>query len=94
MKLIPRSKARLTQASARSRATPTPNVSHDPSEISDTLKSLEPSLRYFMMFLCELQLGRAEFRRHDNAIVASPSASDQTLINISNFIGSDLAASA
>src|SRR5271155_1425449 len=48
MKLMPSSKARSTQATARSRATPTPNVSQEPNEISETLRSLEPSLRYFM----------------------------------------------
>src|SRR5665213_60941 len=48
MKLIPNSKARRTQAAARSRSTPTPKVSQDPREISETVRSLDPSWRYFM----------------------------------------------
>src|SRR6185312_5478035 len=48
MKLMPSSNARFTQATALSRSTPTPYVSQEPSEISETFKSLAPSLRYFM----------------------------------------------
>jgi hypothetical protein len=47
MKLMPSSKARFTQATARSRSTPTPYVSHDPRDISETFKSLAPSFQYF-----------------------------------------------
>src|ERR1700740_2228520 len=43
MKSIPTSNAFATQASARSRPTPPPYVSHEPSEISVTIRSLDPS---------------------------------------------------
>src|ERR1700747_2872188 len=43
MKSIPTSNALATQASARSRPTPPPYVSHEPSEISDTIRSPDPS---------------------------------------------------
>jgi hypothetical protein len=45
MKLIPASKLFSTTAADRSRSTPTPKVSQDPSEISETSSSLDPSLR-------------------------------------------------
>src|SRR5215471_20391730 len=45
MKSIPTSKALATHASARSRSTPPPYVSQEPSEISETMRSLEPSCR-------------------------------------------------
>src|ERR1700739_1704948 len=48
MKLIPRAKARSTQARAASASTPTPKVSQEPKEISETSRSLAPSLRYFI----------------------------------------------
>src|SRR6185437_14331885 len=43
MKSIPSSKAFATHASACSRATAPPYVIHEPSEISETIRSLEPS---------------------------------------------------
>src|SRR5689334_669798 len=43
MKSIPTSKAFATHPSACSRPTPPPYVIHDPSEISETIRSLEPS---------------------------------------------------
>src|SRR5262249_38707749 len=44
----PTSNARAMQAAARSAPTPPPYVSHEPRLISDTERSLRPSLRYFM----------------------------------------------
>src|ERR1700755_872552 len=43
MKSIPTSNALATHASALSRPTPPPYVSHEPREISDTIRSLDPS---------------------------------------------------
>jgi catechol 2,3-dioxygenase-like lactoylglutathione lyase family enzyme len=43
MKSIPSSNAFATHASARSRSTAPPYVIHEPSEISETVRSLEPS---------------------------------------------------
>src|SRR5271165_181800 len=48
MKLIPASKAALTQAFACSAATPPEYVSHEPRLISETSMSLLPSLRRFI----------------------------------------------
>ena len=48
MKLMPRSNARSRQARVLSASTPTPYVSHDPREISETLRLLSPSFRYFI----------------------------------------------
>jgi len=45
MKSIPASNAFATHASARSRSTAPPYVIQDPSEISETIRSLEPSCR-------------------------------------------------
>src|SRR5688500_8080343 len=46
MKLMPASNAASRQARAASASTPTPYVSHDPNEISETSRSLSPSFRY------------------------------------------------
>src|SRR5690349_21502305 len=43
---MPSSKARSTTATACDRGTPPPNVSQDPSAISETVRSLAPSRRY------------------------------------------------
>src|SRR3954447_25068954 len=43
MKLIPSSKDFATHASASSSETPPPYVSHEPRQISETCRSLEPS---------------------------------------------------
>src|SRR6266496_5198593 len=48
-KFIPRSNAWFTHAMAFESSTPTPYVSHDPSEISDTTRSLLPRRRYSML---------------------------------------------
>src|ERR1700744_818424 len=62
MKLMPTSKARSTQAAALSRSTPTPKVSQEPREISETLRSLAPSLRYFMAASVGARLMRSRGR--------------------------------
>src|SRR5947209_20366171 len=49
MKSMPSAKARSTHATARSRSTAPPYVIHEPSEISETTRSLAPSCLRFMV---------------------------------------------
>jgi hypothetical protein len=46
--VTPRSRARWTQATAFSLRVPLENVSQEPKAISETTRSLEPNLRYFI----------------------------------------------
>src|SRR5512133_2255899 len=48
---MPASNAASVQARVCSKPTPPAKVSHEPSEISETSSSEEPSLRYLMMLL-------------------------------------------
>src|SRR5215218_4320715 len=48
---MPASNAEFVQARVCSKPTPPEKVSHEPSEISETSRSEEPSLRYLMMLL-------------------------------------------
>jgi hypothetical protein len=51
-KLMPASNAASVQARVCSKPTPPAKVNHEPSEISETSRSEEPSLRYLMLLLC------------------------------------------
>src|SRR6476660_9206478 len=65
MKLIPTSNARFTHATALESSTPSPYVSQDPREISDTRKSLLPSCRYCMARCpAEIALARDSVHRY------------------------------
>src|SRR3954468_78230 len=70
MKLMPASKAASTHASARSRGTPPPKVSHEPRPISEMFRSLEPSCRYR---ICGSIVSK---------LAQMPSAPDRTLVRM------------
>ena len=55
MSVMPRSSARCTHAMALFFCSAVENVNHDPNAISETMSSLPPSLRYFMVDARQLE---------------------------------------